>query len=241
MDYEKLCSIILDDVFSNSSVNLLVEYPECRRPVFAHLSQYEWERIRWGFWAPAFVACLNAWADMNHLFNLDVTRMNTLLNQGYPSRFRDDGVRMVVGDYLRNRADIRALKSSGLVPCSLFSRIEDQTTTRGTLTRALALHRITTLLEAYVEGCRFSRFVEQERHHSGELTGFFAEFTSGISNKTKDGLSRTAMVFAEMVLDSCDFRRDQKSLDVVEMLFGLFEETYKECRNHLGEHLNSET
>jgi len=177
MDYEKLCSILLDDVFSNSPVNTLIEYPDVRPPVYACLSQYEWERIRWGYWTPAYVVCISVWSYTALDFRLDNDRMMTLLEDRYPARIPCDDTRVIVGNYLRNRDDLRALKRSRAVSCSLFSRIEDQTITRGALASAVARQRIHALSRAFLEGIS-SLPMDAKRHRHGDRYGSRHHFPS---------------------------------------------------------------
>ena len=235
MDYEKLCSILLDDVFSNSPVNTLIEYPDVRPPVYACLSQYEWERIRWGYWTPAYVVCISVWSYTALDFRLDNDRMMTLLEDRYPARIPCDDTRVIVGNYLRNRDDLRALKRSRAVSCSLFSRIEDQTITRGALASAVARQRIHALSRAFLEGYQASPWM---RRDIGMATDMGADiisrlFHKGASTKVTDGLFHTAMAFADMILDCGECKRDDKSVDVVTMLAGLLEESYTDLRTDI--------
>jgi hypothetical protein len=156
MNYDKLCSTLLDDVFGNSPVNALIEHPAIRPPVYARLSQYERERIRWGYWTPAYVACIAAWSSTCPDFQLDNDRIMTLLEDRYAARISRDDTRVMVGNYLPNRDDLRALKRSGAVTCSFFSRIEDQLVTRTALAQAVASNRILILSRAFFEGYQVS-------------------------------------------------------------------------------------
>jgi hypothetical protein len=222
-------------VFSNSPVNALIEHLSIRPPVYACLSLYEWERIRWGYWTPAYVACISAWSCTSPDFRLDNDRMMTLLENRYPARIPCDDTRVIVGNYLRSRDDLRALKRSRAVSCSLSSRIEDQTVTRGALTSAVASHRIYALSRAFLEGYQSS---PRMRTDIGMPTDMEADINSrlfhkGASTRVKDGCLRTAMVFADMILDCGESKRDDKSLDVVTMLAGLLEESYTDLRTDI--------
>ena len=238
MDYDRLCSTLLDDVFGNSPVNALIEHPDIRPPVYALLSQYERERIRWGYWSPAYVACIAAWSTTCPDFQLDNDRMMTLLEDRYAARIPRDDTRVMVGNYLRNRDDLRALKRSGAVSCSFFSRIEDQMVTRTALAKAVASKRIFVLSRAFFEGYQASPYLERMRGDMGMPTDTAADIVprflhNGPSTRVQDGLLRSAMVFADLILDCGGSRQDDKCSDVVKMLTELLEESYTDLRRDI--------
>lgn len=184
-------------------------------------------------------AAISAWTDTWQLFNFDNDRMMTLLEDGYECRIPNDTTRVLIGNYVRSSDERRALKRSRAVPCSIFSHIEEQTATRGNLAKTLARHRINALFSAFLKGLQISPMAERARFQAGEPTGFAAEMISGMPNRTRDGLSRAAAVFSGFILDVGEFRHDEKSMNIAELLVELFEQTYKECRDEISKHVDA--
>lgn len=246
MDYNSLASCFLRRVFDNSAITDLEQFiarlpPESAQFASGNLTQSEWRRLRWSYWNAAHAVCIAAWGNTYAVYDLDKDQIPILVKDAYPKLIPNDRSSVRVGDYLPNRLDVRALKRSRAVACAFYNALENQTATLGTLARALATHRLTTLLGAYVEGCRISRFVDTVRNDSGEPTGFFAEMLSGgMTNRTKDGLSRMAMVLGSMILDCGEFRNDQKSLDASDTLFGILEQSYKNFVGDIAQHASGD-
>jgi hypothetical protein len=219
MNYERLASALLTYVFSNQPLKELREYnPE--DPVVAALSSHEWQRIEWSFWAGAYVTCSAAVAIGCDLYDLDNLRLSQLLLSAYHQHIPKDNTSVLVGDYLRNRDDIKALKRSGAVSYSIFSSIEGQQTTRGKMASAIAAHRVRALTEAFSEG-----FLASGRLAHSE-TKFMDDFR--MPTNVKDGLFREAMVFSGFILDSGRVERTEKSVATTELMSDLLQRSYTE-------------